>query len=141
MKIAVTISRILLGLVFFASGISVFLPVPMPPPPPGLAGEFTGVFFKSHYVLFVDAFQLLAGLMLLTNRFVPLALAVLSAIIANILIFHITMGLAGLPIALVVAALWGVVARQYWSRFAPLFIPRADWDAAPAAAQVGLLPR
>jgi uncharacterized membrane protein YphA (DoxX/SURF4 family) len=140
MKIAATIARILLGLVFFASGISVFLPISMPPPPPGLAGEFTDFYFKSHYVLFVDGLQLLAGLMLLTNRFVPLALAVLSAIIANILIFHITVGLAGLPIALVVAALWGVVARQYWSHFAPFFARREERNA-PAAVPASVMPR
>lgn len=140
MKIAATISRILLGVLFFVSGICVFLPLPMPPPPPGLAGEFNAVFFKSHYVLFVDAFQLLAGLMLLTNRFVPLGLALLSAIIANILIFHITMGLTMLPVALVVAALWGVVARQYWSYFAPFFVPRSE-QSAPAAVPAGVMPR
>ncbi|HKW44425.1 MAG TPA: hypothetical protein VJN22_02135 [Candidatus Eremiobacteraceae bacterium] len=127
MKIAFTVSRILLGLVFLASGISGFFLISNAPPvPPGLAGEFQAVFFKSGWVLFVDGVELAAGLLLLTDRFVPLALTALAAVIANILVFHITMMPAGLPVALVVALLWTIVALPYRSLFAPLFAQKAE---------------
>lgn len=126
MKTAFSISRILLGLVFTAAGLSGFFLVSNPPPmPPGLAGAFQDVFFKSHWVLFVDSVELVAGVLLLANRYVPLALTALAAVIANILVFHITMMPSGLPVAVVVAIMWTIVALPFRAIFAPLFSPRA----------------
>ena len=133
MKITVTIARILLGLVFFAAGLSGFLLIAHPPaPPPGLAGAFQDVFFRSRWALFVDGVELIAGIFLLSNRYVPLAVVLLGAVIANIIVFHVTMQPMGLPIAAIVAALWGVVAAQYRPTFAPLFVQKAmpQLDAA-----------
>jgi len=126
MKTAFATSRILLGLVFFASGLSGFFLIANPPPfPPGLAGAFQDVFFKSGWVLFVDSVELPTGLLLLWNRYIPLALTVLAAVISNILVFHITMMPSGLPVALFVTLLWTIVALPYRSRFASLFAQRA----------------
>ncbi len=50
------------------------------------------------------------AILLLINRYVPLALAVLAAEIVNIIAFHITMAPSGLPMALVVGILWVLVA-------------------------------
>jgi putative oxidoreductase len=123
MNATVTVSRILLGLVFFAAGLSGFLLISHPPAqPPGLAGEFQSVFFRSYWVLFVDGVELIAGILLLSNRFVPLALAMLAAVIANIIVFHVTMAPMGLPVAAIVATLWAIVATRYRASFAPLFV-------------------
>jgi putative oxidoreductase len=122
MTIAATVARILLGLVFFAAGLSGFLLISNPPPaPPGLAADFQHVFFASRWVLFVDSVELIAGALLLANRFVPLALAMLAAVIYNILAFHITMAQSTLPVPLVVTLLWIILASRYRSTFAPLF--------------------
>jgi general stress protein CsbA len=121
MKTTSTAARIVLGLVFFAGGLSGFLLMAHPPaPPPGLAGQFQEVFFRSHWVLFVDGVELAAGVLLLANRYVALALAMLAAVIANIIVFHVTMAPAGLPVAAVVTVLWAIVAARYKSSFAPL---------------------
>ena len=139
MKTAFTISRVLLGVVFFAAGLSGFLLIANPPPmPPGLAGEFQTVFFQSRWVLFVDGVELASGLLLLANRYVPLALTALAAVISNILAFHITMMPAGLPVALFVTALWTIVSLRYRSTFAPLFAQRAPTDElVTATARLG----
>lgn len=128
MKTAFVVSRILLGVIFGAAGLSgfIFLITTPPPMPAGLAGEFQSVFFRSGWVLFVDGVELVAGLLLLANRFVPLALALLAAVIANILVFHVTMMPAGLPVALFVTLLWSVVALRFRSNFAPLLVKRAE---------------
>jgi len=126
MNIAVVVARILLGLAFVAAGVLGFIMINNPPPaPPGLAGAFQDVFFRSRWVLFVDAIELLAGAMLLANRFVPLALTLLGAVIANIIVYHITLAPAGLPLAAIVTVLWSVVAARYRAGFAPLFAARA----------------
>ena len=127
MKTTFVVSRVLLGLVFFAAGLSGFIMSANPPPmPPGLAGTFQDVFFQSHWVLFVDSVEFVAGSLLLANRYLPLALSLLAAVIANILVFHITMMPAGLPVAMIVTLLWTIVALPFRSTFAPLFASRTE---------------
>jgi putative oxidoreductase len=131
MNIAVLVSRILLGLAFVAAGLSGFLLVNNPPPaPPGLAGAFQDLFFRSRWVLFVDAVEFLAGVLLLANRYVAFALTLLGGVISNILAYHITMAPAGLPIAAIVTLLWTLVASRYRSSFAPLFSPKPVQERA-----------
>jgi len=126
MSVAVVIARILLGLVFFGFGLFGFVPVHPPPFPPGIAGEFASVFFRSHWVLFVDGFECIAGALLLVNRYVPLGLVVLAPIIVNILIFHLTMAPSGILPGLVVGGLWFVVAFSVRPSLEPLLVQRAS---------------
>jgi uncharacterized membrane protein YphA (DoxX/SURF4 family) len=124
MKIASSIARVLLGLIFATFGLNGFLHfIPMPPPS-GLAGQFLGVLFVSHYLVPVFLVQLVGGALLLANRFVPLALAVLAPVIVNILLFHCLMAPEGLPMASVVVLLWAVIFYAKRSAFAGLFAAR-----------------
>src|SRR5712672_986116 len=70
---------------------------------------------------------------------VPLLAATFVApIIVNILLFHIFMAPAGLPIAAIVAALWVVSAYPYRMLLSPLFQRRfgdADRAESPVSAQ------
>lgn len=121
-RIGLAAARIVLGLVFTVAGTSiVFFLAGAPPPMPGLAGAFQDVFFRSHWVVFVDAVEAVAGILLLINRFVPLALVLLGAVIANILAFHLTMQPQTIAPALVVLALWIVLAHHHRATLAPLF--------------------
>ena len=128
MKIPSLIARLLLGLMFTMSGamgfVLVFGHMKMPTPPPGMAADFGKLFFESRWVLIVDSFQLLSGLLLLANRFVPLALTILAGILVNIIAFHITMSPSGIAPGLVACVLWGVVAWERWEFFAPLFVAK-----------------
>lgn len=124
MKITATIARWLLGLVFLVFGLNGFLHfIPMPPPP-GAAGQFLGALFVSHYLVVVFLLQLIPGALLLLNRFVPLALTLLGPVIVNILLFHLLLAPGGLPLALLVTALWLLVFLSVRSAFASLFQPR-----------------
>ncbi len=123
MKILVVVARTLLGLVFVAAGLSGFLILNNPPPaPPGLAGLFQEVFFRSGWVLFVDGAEFITGALLVTNRYVPFALVVSAAILANIYAFHITMAPSGLPAPIVLTMLWLIVAWPLRRHFALLFV-------------------
>jgi putative oxidoreductase len=120
MKLAATIARYLMGLIFTVFGLNGFLHfLPMGSPPP-LAAQFIGALIQSHYMAVIFGLQLVCGLLLLVNRYVPLALTILGAILFNILSFHIFMAPGGLPLALFVTLLWAVVAWQARSVFAPL---------------------
>jgi hypothetical protein len=75
-------------------------------------------------VLVVSAFQVAGGVLLLVNRFVPLALTLLGPVIVNILLFHILLYRTGLSMAIVVAILWGILAFRHRQNFAGLFAQR-----------------
>jgi|ERR1700753_771653 putative oxidoreductase len=126
MKIVVLIARILLGLVFLVFGLNGFLNfLSMGPMPTGLAGQFMGALFLSHYYWVVAALQIVGGLLLLINRFVPLALVLLGPVIVNILCYHLFLNHAGAPLAIVVTALWFVVFYGHRQYFAGIFVQRA----------------
>lgn len=121
MKIVHLIVRLLLGLVFVVFGLNGFLNfIPMPPLT-GTAAQFMGAMFASHYLVAVYLVQVIPGLLLLINRFVPLALTLLGPVLVNILLFHISMNPAGLPLALLVTVLWMVTAWSVRSAFAGIF--------------------
>jgi putative oxidoreductase len=124
MKILTIIARVLLGLIFVffgSNGLLHFLP--MPPLPQGVTGEFLHSFFASGYVYVISAFQLIAGLLLLIGKFVPLGLTILGAIIVNIWAFHLLMAPAGLPPAVVVTILELFLVWSYRDRFAGILRP------------------
>jgi putative oxidoreductase len=125
MIIVVTIARVLLGLIFVFFGSNPFLHFLPMPPLAGISGTFLGVLISSHYVLFVGGVQLIAGVLLLINQFVPLALALLAAVIANIMVYHLTMDLPGIGLAVLVMILWCIVAWSYRAYFEPLFARKA----------------
>ncbi len=128
MKILSIVARILLGLAFTAAGLSGFVIffTSGPPAMPGLAGEFQSVFFRSHWVLFVDAVQLVTGALMLINRFTPLALVAIAAVLANILAFHITLMPLGIFPGLILTICWLLVALPLRSCLGPLLVARAS---------------
>jgi len=126
MKIVALIARLLLGLMFAVFGSNAFLhflPMVMPP---GNAGAFLTLLFTTKYLYAISGLQLLGGVLLLINRFVPLALTILAGIIINILLFHILMAPEGLPLAIVAAVLWFIVFARVRRAFAPLFAARVE---------------
>ena len=125
MRIASIIARYLLGLIFLVFGLNGFLHfIPMPPPK-GLAAQFGGAIFVSHYWVVIFGLQVIGGLLLLVNRFVPLALVLLGPVIVNIFFFHALMAPEGLPMAIVVVVLWSILAVRHKQYLAGIFVQRA----------------
>ena len=127
MKTASTIARYLSGVIFLVFGLNGFLHFIPLPPPSGVAGQFMGALFVSHYLTLIFALQVIGGVLLLANRYVPLALAILAPVIVNILSFHALMAPSGLPLALFVTVLWTLVFVHVRTAFAALF--RAHFQA------------
>jgi putative oxidoreductase len=121
MKIASLISRLLMGLIFLVFGLNGFLHFLPMPAPTGLAGQFFGALFLSHYLIVIFLVQVIAAVLLLINQYVPLALTLLGPVLVNILCFHVFMAPSGLPLALVVTLLWAVVFLRNRAAFAGLF--------------------
>ena len=126
MKIVTLISRLLLGFIFLVFGLNGFLHFIHMPPPTGIAAQFFTAIFISKYWVVIFALQVLGGVLLLVNRYVPLALVILGPIIVNIFFFHLFMAPAGLPLAILVAILWTVVAVRNKRYLSGLFAPVSD---------------
>jgi putative oxidoreductase len=124
MRTVSTIARYLEGAIFLVMGLNGFLNFIPFPPPGGIAGQFMGALYASHYLWVIFAFQIIAGALLLVNRYVPLAVALLAPVIVNILSFHALMAPSGLPLALFVAVLWAVIFVDVRPAFTGLFQSR-----------------
>jgi hypothetical protein len=98
-----------------------FLPSP---PLPAAAGVFLGGLASSGYFFpLLKGTEVIAGLFLLSNRFVPLALTLLAPIIVNIIAFHTFLAPSfGLP--LTILALEIFLAWAYRDAFRPMLRAR-----------------
>jgi len=126
MKITSLIARYLLGFIFLVFGLNGFLNfIPMPPPT-GLAGQYMGALFMSHFLVLIFLLQIVPAILLLANRFVPLALVLLGPVVVNIFCFHVFMAPSGLPLAVVVAVLWFLTYLSVRQAFASIFDARVS---------------
>jgi len=134
-------ARMALGTIFFVFGLNGFLHfIPQPPPPPA-ALAFAGALFQTGYMFpLIKGTEVLASLMLLSGRYVPLALTLLAPIVVNIVAFHVFLapGAGPLMIAFTVLALGIYLAWSERAIFRPFFqTRRADAPASDRARGAG----
>ena len=122
MKIVTIIARTLLGLIFVVFGLNGFLHfIHMPPPPPDSAAmSFFKAVSTTGFMNVIFALQILGGALLLLNLRPVLGLTILCPIIFNIVLFHVTMAPAGLPLAIATAVLALALVASYWEHFRAL---------------------
>jgi hypothetical protein len=121
MKTAVVIARTLLGIIFVVFGLNGFLHfLPQPEMPPA-AGAFFGALAATGFMLpTLFATQVVGGTLVLLGM-VPLGLVILAPVIVHIVEFHVFLAPAGLPLAVVVAALALFLAWIHRAAYRPLF--------------------
>lgn len=126
MKAAVIVARTLVGLVFAVFGVNYFLHfIPLPPPDAGSpAAAFFGVLAPSGYLTAVKVFEIAGGVLLLTGRFAPLGVTLVTPVAVNILFYEVFLlhkpGLGYLLVPLCLFLVWG-----YRSHFRPVFAANA----------------
>ncbi len=116
-----TAARIVLGLAFAVFGLNGFLHFLPQPPMSGPPAEFAGALAATGYMFpLIKATEVAAGLLLLSGRFVPLALTLLAPVMVNIVFFHAVLVKGGLelPLTLLVAEVY--LAWAYRDAFAPM---------------------
>lgn len=109
-----TVARYALGTIFFVFGLNGFLHfLPNPPLTPE-GGAFLGALAATGYMFpLLKGTEVIVGALLLSNRFVPLALTLLAPVTVNILAFHSFLAPAGLALPLLVLALQLYLAYAY----------------------------
>jgi hypothetical protein len=120
MKHIFTTSRILLGLIFLVFSLNYWLQfIPIPGQPEGSHGaNFMGAIFATKFLMLVKILQLISAVLLLSGRYVNLALTLLGPIIISIALFHILVapGNYGLTVVLCVLALVTLIGQKNYLR-------------------------
>lgn len=81
--------RILLGILMLVFGLDKFFHFLTLPPIPGDGGTLMEIFARSGFLNIIGVLETLAGIALLTNRFVPFALILTIAILFNATLIHL----------------------------------------------------
>lgn len=136
-----SITRVVLGLAFFVFGLNGFLHFLPQPPMSGPPADFAGALFATGYMFpLIKGTEVVASLLLLSNRYVPLALAVLAPVLVNIVAFHAFLAPAGLALPIVLLALELYLARSYKDAFAPMLHARTQPHGDTPASGRGRVP-
>jgi uncharacterized membrane protein YphA (DoxX/SURF4 family) len=144
MRIVTLILRTLFGLLFTIVGLNGVLMATgaegfMPPPPemPPAAAAFLQALMGTRYMMpLIGGTQVVAGLLLVTGLFAPLALTLLAPVVVNIVLYHHFIDPNGLVIAYVVLLLELFLAYAYGPSFRGVVDARAKprWGRAGSAA-------
>ena len=122
-----TAARLLLGfalVLFGLNGFFQFMPQPALPEP---AMEFLGALLATGYLMFiVKAIEIGVGVLLLANRFVPLALVLLAPISVNITAFHLFLDPAGIGGAALVTLLNVYLLFAYRKHYKPILSVKTE---------------
>ena len=130
-----TAARLFLGLVFTVFGLNFFLHfLPMGAAPPRAASFAAALFASGYFFPLLKTTEVVAGLLLLGGRFVPLALAVLAPIVINIVGFHLFLAPSGVALALAILAAELYLAWTYRAAFAPMLRARTPLPQPAAVA-------
>lgn len=124
---AATVARCALGLLFFVFGLNGFfnfIPPPSAPIPAGAMSLGAALMNSGYLFQLIKGTEVLAGALLLANRFVPLALTLLAPVVMNILAFHAFLAPDGTPLAVVIVALELYLAWSFRAAFRPMLAPR-----------------
>jgi uncharacterized membrane protein YphA (DoxX/SURF4 family) len=138
-----TAARYLLGLIFFVFGLNFFLHfIPMPTNTPAPAAAFGGAMAATGYLfILLKVTEVTSGILLLANRFVTLALALLAPIIVNIVFFHAFLeGPATLALPLVILALEIYLAYSYRAAYLPMLQAKVSPAVAAEIAEKSAKP-
>ncbi len=122
-----TVPRVLLGLIFLLSAIDgftfIFTGAHLIHPPTsdkGLAFE-SALKAVGFFWPLMKSIDLIGSICLLTNKAPALGLALLSPIMAVVVLFHFVLNPGGIPIALILLILGSMLTFQYRHRFSRLF--------------------
>jgi uncharacterized membrane protein YphA (DoxX/SURF4 family) len=122
------VARVLLGaplIVFGLEGFLHFFPPPPSPLPEGAAAFLESLVQSGYMIQLIALTHLTVGVLLLINRFVPLALALLAPFLVNSIAFHSFLERSGLPMAIAFLVLELYLVWKYREAYRPMLQARA----------------
>ena len=126
MNVWIRIAELVLGIIFLGAGLNGYVVLfgfeAFAPTSPA-AMEFLG---EGYFLALEKGVEIIAGVLLIIRRFVPLTLIVLASIIVNILAFHLFVDSDLLALAILVTVLEGILVWFYRDRFKGLMESRTN---------------
>lgn len=114
--------RIVLGLILIIFGANKFLGFMPSPDLPEAAGNFMGALAGTGYMFpLIGAVEVIVGLLLVLNKWVPFALILLAPVAVNMVIFHLKLAPGGIGPAALVTILNIILIYVNWDKYKPLF--------------------
>lgn len=124
MKIATIIVRVLLGALMLFASISYFFNLGEQPTPTGSMATLMGGLMASKYIFpLVKSIELIAGLMLVSGKFVKLGIVLLFPISLNIFLIHTITQISDLPVAIFVLVANTFLIYANWDSFKEIVKP------------------
>ena len=115
------ILRVVLGLMLVLTGLNKFFHfMPTPPGTPELQTFLHALAASGYLMALVGGLESVIGVMLITDRFVPLALLLLTPISVNIVLAHAVLDPSGIAPAILVATLNVALCFAYRDQYLPL---------------------
>lgn len=116
-KVLLHLSRTLLGLIFLIAGLNGYFVIFDFEPFIATSPEAMALFKFEYLLIFEKFLEIVCGVLLLSNRFVPLALAILSPIIANIFLLHLFLDHSLLVLAVILVIMYSYLFFCYRKSF------------------------
>ena len=118
------IARYLLGTIFLVFGLNgfyTFIPVPEFHP-------FMEMLVSSGYIYVVKAVEVIVGVLLLSNRLVPLALIMITPVVINIVAYHALLDDRNWQITPLIVVLLGYLIFHNRDRYASLLVAKSETE-------------
>lgn len=120
-------ARLIFGLIFLVFGLNGFLQFAPNPPMEPEAGALLGALAQTGYFFpMIKIIEMLVGVLLLSNRFAPLAAVLITPILVGITTIHIFLNPAGLPMMIFLHLLHGYVAFGYSHIYRHILQPKTE---------------
>ena len=116
-KVLLPLSKIFLGVIFLIAGINGYFVIFGFEPFIASSPEAMALFEFEYLFIFEKFLEIVCGVLLLSNRFVPLALAILSPIVANIFLLHLFLDHSLLVLAVILVIMYSYLLFCYRQSF------------------------
>src|SRR5690625_2503713 len=107
------ISRLFLGVVFLVAGINGYFVIFGLEPFIATSPEAMALFEFKYLLIAEKSLEVLCGILLIINQFIPLVIAILSPIVANIFLLHLFLDHSLLPLAIMLVLTLGFLLFYY----------------------------
>ena len=122
MKIAILIVRILLGALMVFASVAYFFDLMEAEAPTGdMATLMTGIMASKYMMPLVKSVELIAGLSLLSGKFMKVTLLALLPITINIFLIHTVTQISDIPVAIFVLGANLFLIYAHWNSYKELF--------------------
>jgi uncharacterized membrane protein YphA (DoxX/SURF4 family) len=111
------VARFFLGIVFLVAGINGYVYLFGLEPFVATSPEAMQLFQFDYLLVIEKSLEIICGILLLVNRYVSLALAILAPLVANIFLLHLFVDHSLLALAIVMVIAYGYLLYHYRMKF------------------------